>query len=263
MDGFWRAGLVGIVLVLLAGVAGGSDGFWLVLPAALLAGSAAASAAAAVALAAPIVAVGAGTVLVLAPAGSLPPLWMVVSVPLASVLVLQHGQGLLRRERDTLERAAFSDPLTGIANRRMLLSMAGYEIARHRRSGRRFTVVMIDLDGFKPLNDRFGHAAGDEMLRAVADQLARALRRQDTVARLGGDEFCVLAPETALAGPLQGKIGAAVAAASAGNDGLRASLGAAVFPEDGTTIEVLLERADERLLAAKRRLPDRRRHRAA
>jgi diguanylate cyclase (GGDEF)-like protein len=254
MDGSIRAVLAGLALALLAGLIAAKSGFWLVLPGALLIASRAGSAAGAVALAAPIVAVAAGAVLVLAPAGSLPPVWMVAAVPLASVLVVQHGVGRLRRERETLERAAFSDPLTGIANRRMLLSVAAHELARHRRAGRRLTVVMMDLDGFKPLNDRFGHAAGDEMLRAVADQLARTLRRQDTVARFGGDEFCVLAPETAVATPLTEKIAAAVASAGAGNDGLRASVGAAVFPDDGTTIESLLECADERLLSAKRRL---------
>jgi diguanylate cyclase (GGDEF)-like protein len=263
MYGSIRAGLVGLALALLAGFSGASDGFWIVLPGVLLIASEGNSKAGAVALAAPVVALGAGAVLVLAPAGSLPPWWMVVVVPLVSVLVVQHALSRLRRERERLERAALSDPLTGIANRRMLLSVAAHEIARHRRSARRFTVVMIDLDGFKPLNDRFGHAAGDEMLRAVADQLVRALRSQDTVARFGGDEFCVLAPETAGPESLTGKIGAAVANASAGNDGLRASLGTAVFPDDGTTLEKLLERADQRLLAAKRRLPDDARRRAA
>lgn len=263
MDGLIRAGLVGLALALLAGFTAVSGGFWIVLPGALLIAAQTDSAGAALALTAPVVAVAAGAVLVLAPAGSLPPVWMVVVVPLASVLVVQHGLGRLRRERETLERAAFSDALTGIANRRMLLSVAAHEIARHRRSARRFTVVMIDLDGFKPLNDRFGHAAGDEMLRAVAGQLVRALRKQDTVARFGGDEFCVLAPETAVAEALTGKINAAVANASAGNDELRASLGVAVFPDDGTTIETLIERADERLLAAKRRLPGGARRRAA
>ncbi len=111
-------------------------------------------------------------------------------------LFLQGTARRLRRERDALANAAFSDPLTGVANRRLLMSTAEHEIARHRRADERFTLVMLDLDGFKLLNDRYGHAAGDQMLRDVAVGLSRALRSQDTVARLGGDEFCVIAPQT-------------------------------------------------------------------
>ena len=95
-----------------------------------------------------------------------------------------------------MQHAALSDPLTGLANRRMLMSMADYEIARHHRADARFAVVMLDLDGFKLVNDRYGHAAGDQMLCDVGAALTRVLRSQDTIARLGGDEFCVIAPET-------------------------------------------------------------------
>ncbi len=82
--------------------------------------------------------------------------------------VLQGMARRLRRERDAMEHAAFSDSLTGVANRRLLMSVAEYEIARHSRADERFTVVMLDLDGFKLLNDRYGHAAGDQMLRCCA-----------------------------------------------------------------------------------------------
>jgi diguanylate cyclase (GGDEF)-like protein len=114
---------------------------------------------------------------------------------------------------------------------------------------------MLDLDGFKALNDRFGHAAGDDLLREVAAALRRAMREQDTVARLGGDEFCVLAPETDAAGAQRAltRAMAAVARVTAGVDTLAASAGAAVFPEDGTGIEPLLNAADQRLLELKRR----------
>ena len=187
-------------------------------------------------------------------AGSLPALWLLVIVPAACLVVLQGMAGRLRRERDAMEQAAFSDALTGVANRRLFMSVAEHEIARHSRADERFTVVMLDLDGFKLLNDRYGHAAGDQMLREVASGLSRTLRNQDTVARLGGDEFCVIAPQTGNPRPLAEKIVAAVAAASGGHLELRTSVGLAVFPEDGTTIELLLRTADERLLSAKRRL---------
>jgi diguanylate cyclase (GGDEF)-like protein len=134
----------------------------------------------------------------------------------------------------------------------MLMSTAEYEIARHRRGRSRFVVAMLDLDGFKLLNDRYGHAAGDQLLRDVADALTASLRRQDTIARLGGDEFCVIAPETENSRALAEKITGAVADAASGIQGLQTSVGLSVFPEDGITIEPLIGAADNRLLAAKR-----------
>jgi diguanylate cyclase (GGDEF)-like protein len=155
---------------------------------------------------------------------------------------------------------ALTDPLTGISNRRQLLARADYEIARHSRGRRNFALVMLDLDGFKLLNDRFGHAAGDELLCDVADALQHAVRGQDTVARIGGDEFCVLAPETdgPRTLPLAKRITAAVTDATTGVEALRASIGIAVFPDDGLSAQELLHAADERLLNAKRELGARR-----
>jgi diguanylate cyclase (GGDEF)-like protein len=115
--------------------------------------------------------------------------------------------------------------------------------------------MMLDLDGFKALNDRFGHPAGDDLLRDVAAAIARAIRDQDTAARMGGDEFCVLAPETDLAGTEQlvERVLAAVATVTAGIEALGASAGIAAFPSDGTHATHLLEVADQRLLESKRR----------
>lgn len=248
-----RVGLIALLTGVLAGFVGGPDGFWLGVPGALLAGSLA-STGVGVAAGAAIVLVVEGAAVSLSPGGTLPPLWLVIVVPVGCLLVV-HGMGRrLRRERDIMEHAAYSDPLTGLANRRMLMAMAQYEIARHRRADERFTLVMLDLDGFKLLNDRYGHAAGDQMLCDVAAALTRALRSQDTIARLGGDEFCVIAPQTANPRALTDKIVGAVSDAVSGNEQLRTSLGVAVFPEDGTTIDLLLRSADERLLSAKRRL---------
>lgn len=243
------AGISGIVVALI----GGSDGFWLVTPGILVAGSIASTPTGAAACAGPVLATDLAAAALDRP-GSIPPLWLAVLVPAVCLVVLQALARRLRQELDVMERAAFSDPLTGVANRRLLMSVADHEIARHNRSGERLAVVMLDLDGFKQLNDRYGHAAGDQMLRAVAAQLSRTLRTQDTVARLGGDEFCVIAPQTANPRPLAEKIVSAVAGASAGHETLRTSVGVAIFPEDGTTIELLLRTADERLLSAKRRL---------
>jgi diguanylate cyclase (GGDEF)-like protein len=183
--------------------------------------------------------------------------WLCVPVSVACVAVLGHRQARLERERDTLRRDALSDPLTGVANRRSLLVRADYEIARHRRARHCFALVMLDLDGFKQLNDRFGHAAGDDLLRDVASALRRAMRAQDTVARFGGDEFCVLAPETDERGTerLATKVTRAVRDVSVGMEAVAGSVGVAVFPVDGASTAELMRVADERLLEAKRRRP--------
>jgi diguanylate cyclase (GGDEF)-like protein len=183
--------------------------------------------------------------------------WLCVALSLACAAALRQRLVVLERERDTLRRDALSDPVTGVANRRSLLARADYEIARHRRAGQSFALVMLDLDGFKQLNDRFGHAAGDDLLRDVAGALRRAMRAQDTVARFGGDEFCVLAPETDQNGTarLAAKVCQAVRDVSAGMETVAGSVGVALFPADGTSAAELMHAADERLLEAKRRRP--------
>ena len=248
-----RVALTAALSGLPAVVVGGPSGFWLGLPGVLLAASIGSTFVATLACAVPVLIVDAVAASALA-GSSIPAPWLVVCVPVACIAVLHGMARRLRRERDAMERAAFSDPLTGLANRRLLMSVAEHEIARHLRASERFSLLMLDLDGFKLLNDRYGHAAGDQMLCDVAAVLEQALRSQDTVARLGGDEFCVIAPATADPRPLADKVIAAVSEASHGHEELRTSVGIAVFPEDGTTIERLLLTADEHLLSAKRRL---------
>jgi diguanylate cyclase (GGDEF)-like protein len=247
-----RVALLTIVSACLVAAVGRNGGFWMCLPGVLLAAAMAETVAGAVWYAGPVLFVG------LIVAGSfskaaMPPLWEAVLVASLSVGVIHSVSRRLGYERDVMEHAAFSDPLTGLANRRMLMSMAEYEISRHHRADARFIVVMLDLDGFKQLNDRHGHAAGDEMLCDVADALTRTLRSQDTIARLGGDEFCVIAPETENPRALADKVVAAVSGATTKYESLTTSVGVAVFPEDGTSIEKLMRIADDRLLSAKRR----------
>jgi diguanylate cyclase (GGDEF)-like protein len=160
----------------------------------------------------------------------------------------------LEGERSAMRRWALTDPLTGAANRRGLSERIEYEVTRHARQKHRFAVVMIDLDGFKLVNDRFGHHAGDELLRDVAASLREAVRDQDTVARLGGDEFCVLAPETDHAGGdhLAERITEAVRRVTTGLDSLSASVGVAVYPDHGGTAVAVLDAADAAQIAAKR-----------
>jgi diguanylate cyclase (GGDEF)-like protein len=171
----------------------------------------------------------------------------------------------LQSERAAMRRWALTDPLTGAVNRRGLAERIDYEVARHARQRHRFAVVMIDLDGFKLVNDRFGHPAGDELLRDVAASLHEAVRDQDTVARLGGDEFCVLAPETDRGGGehLADRIRAAVSRVTTGLDSLSASVGVALYPDDGGSAREVLASADAAQIEAKRASPTRRARRAA
>jgi diguanylate cyclase (GGDEF)-like protein len=247
-------------------IAGGGQAVWLCVPAALLAGATCRSSRGGAIGAGLVVAAAAGAALARVGLHPFPSTTLIVLVPAGSVAVLLGVRNRLESERDALRASALSDPLTGVANRRSLLERIDYEIARHARSRHSFALVMLDLDGFKLLNDRFGHPAGDDLLRDVAAALGHVIRDQDTLARVGGDEFCVLAPETDGPGAerLTGRVESAVARVAAGLEALGASAGAAVFPHDGTTAAALFEAADQRLLGVKREMrPTRPRRRAA
>jgi diguanylate cyclase (GGDEF)-like protein len=246
-------------------VAGGGNAFWLSVPMALLAGAWSRTRVGAVLAAATVVLAAAAPELHSRHLRPLPSPVLAALVPIASLTVLVAVRERLERQRDLLRGVALSDPLTGIANRRQLIARIDYEITRHTRGRQSFALVMLDLDGFKLLNDRFGHAAGDELLCDVAAALSRVGRAQDTVARIGGDEFCVLAPETDGTGTIEfaKRIARAVAGATSGLETLRASVGIAVFPQDGPDVQALLQAADQRLLAAKRRRHAGRQRRAA
>jgi diguanylate cyclase (GGDEF)-like protein len=105
----------------------------------------------------------------------------------------------LRRKHDELEIASGTDHLTGIANRRSFDRMVSLELARHRRLHGALTMLVIDCDNFKAVNDSKGHDAGDQLLRAVGATLRTNLRATDIAARLGGDEFAVMLPRTGAA----------------------------------------------------------------
>lgn len=104
----------------------------------------------------------------------------------------------LEEKVNRLKRQAYSDPLTGLGNRRWLGETAGSEIARSRREQKPLSVIVLDIDHFKSINDAFGHDAGDEVLVAVAETAKQVLRSYDLIARLGGEEFCAFLPGTSL-----------------------------------------------------------------
>jgi diguanylate cyclase (GGDEF)-like protein len=180
-----------------------------------------------------------------------------VLIPAACAAVLVVVRERLESERDELRHFALTDALTGVANRRALLTRIEYEVARHTRAQRSFAVLMLDLDGFKDLNDRFGHAAGDELLRDVAGALQSATRGQDTVARLGGDEFGIAL--AGLATPAEAedvarKLTDALEAPFQldGIDiALGGSIGIAAYPDHGDQPDQLLRRAEVAMYVAK------------
>jgi diguanylate cyclase (GGDEF)-like protein len=161
---------------------------------------------------------------------------------------------LLTRERD-LEALAYRDELTGLANRRYALRQLAALISRARRHGQDLSVLVIDADRFKSLNDRHGHQAGDAVLTGLAARLAERVRREDVVARLGGEEFLVLLPDTDAEGAaaVAEDLRAAVAARPfpVGRFALALTISAGHATWRGEDAERLVARADRGLYAAK------------
>jgi diguanylate cyclase (GGDEF)-like protein/PAS domain S-box-containing protein len=167
--------------------------------------------------------------------------------------VASYDDATVRVERDRRTRhEADTDPLTGLANRRALERTLEAALARAATRERSVGVLMLDLDGFKAVNDRHGHAAGDDVLREVARRLRRSVRERDLVARLGGDEFVVVLTDLGAVPDSVERVEAALAEPFAGTDApLRAAVGVAVYPGDGATVADLLEAADRAMYVAK------------
>jgi diguanylate cyclase (GGDEF)-like protein len=153
---------------------------------------------------------------------------------------------------------ALRDPLTGLPNRVLLEDRLEQALRRSRRSHESFTLIAVDLNGFKDVNDVRGHRAGDDVLRLLARRFEAVVRESDTVARVGGDEFIVLSMGTgddegavALAGRLRHALRRPFQV-DGGTVEIDGSLGWAVYPEDGATAEELFARADGHMYATKR-----------
>jgi diguanylate cyclase (GGDEF)-like protein/PAS domain S-box-containing protein len=167
---------------------------------------------------------------------------------------VSHQRELERRNAELqkkLKEMAFHDSLTGLANRSLLEEHVERAIARARRSGEKLAVHYIDLDAFKPVNDQYGHAAGDEVLCEVARRFNRAVRDGDVVARVGGDEFVVLQSGVAddaairtLARRLLRSLHDPVPLPTGVSVRVGGSLGMAIFPRDADRTETLLQLAD-------------------
>jgi diguanylate cyclase (GGDEF)-like protein len=161
-----------------------------------------------------------------------------------------------KREAELFRRAHF-DALTGLPNRELLHDRLHQAIAQAQRDDHLLAVLFIDLDGFKEINDSFGHRCGDELLKETALRLSTVLRHGDTVARLGGDEYAILLPQ--LATPLEAEAVAAKTITAVCRpfavDGreayVSASIGLAMFPDDGRAAAELLRRADMAMYTAK------------
>jgi len=176
---------------------------------------------------------------------------------LAVAAALSWAAYRVSRVHEDVIALSLHDPLTGLPNRRLLYERFEQAVALAERADRPLHVLYLDLDGFKPVNEDFGHGAGDQVLAELGRRLAARVRAADTVGRIGGDEFVVLAPDTDPAGARQlvdnFREVMAEPVRVAGHDVVvGASFGIARFPEDGTSMDDLLHAADARMYESKR-----------
>jgi len=161
-----------------------------------------------------------------------------------------------RRLEEQLRHQASTDSLTGLANHGRLLDVLHAEVSRSKRTGREFSIVLLDLDGLKNINDQFGHLAGNRALCRVAQILKDCCRAVDTAARHGGDEFAVVLPETrAAAAAFVARRICELLEAETEQPPVSVSVGIASYPADADGIGALLQNADKALYAMKSQNP--------
>lgn len=171
--------------------------------------------------------------------------------------VKERTEALATANRD-LAHLALHDPLTGLPNRLVLQQRLDSAVHEFHDRGRPFALTILDLNGFKDVNDGFGHQAGDDLLKSVATRLVRAVRESDTIARMGGDEFALLFPgvgDVDVAKRIVNKLIAAMADPHVVNGQamvVRGSFGIALCPSDADDAPLLLSRADIAMYEAKR-----------
>ncbi|MBI5026967.1 MAG: diguanylate cyclase [Nitrospirae bacterium] len=168
-------------------------------------------------------------------------------------------RNMLYKQAEELKKLSITDALTGLLNRRYLHSRLEEEMLRSERHARPLSLLMLDIDGFKGYNDAFGHPMGDRALKIVADRVLNSVRSIDIVSRYGGDEFMVILPETdkTLAQSIAERLRIDMAETEMPPEGLpapwkfTASIGIVSYPENGKTIDLLLENVDRALYNAK------------
>ena len=174
-----------------------------------------------------------------------------------AILIAYFVSRHVTKQANLLEQQALHDELTGLANRLLFNDRLKTSIMRGQRQGMSFSIVLLDLDGFKMINDSFGHNIGDLVLNEVARRLKNSVRKMDTVARLGGDEFVIILEslEKEQAIHFADKLVSTIAEPFllGGNEiDVGVSMGIASYPENGQDCETLVNRADIAMYAAKR-----------
>ncbi len=195
--------------------------------------------------------------------GELFPSWLAISRLRDEAGLSDHHIGIFsdisrqKRDAERIRFLAYYDPLTGLPNRTLLADRVAKAIARSNRQGSRLALLFLDLDGFKHINDSFGHLTGDTLLRMIGERLKQTIRDADTLARYGGDEFVLLLAEV-------DDVDHACAAAQRCLDslstplcidgqkiGVTPSIGISVYPEDGDSFDLLVRNADTAMYHAK------------
>ena len=182
---------------------------------------------------------------------------LIVLARIRNHLALQKAHRDLKAANAELTRLATTDFLTGVWNRRRFMELGEAEVARVRRSGRCFGAVMMDVDHFKAVNDTYGHNAGDNVLRALAEACVDRLRNVDIVGRMGGEEFALILPETDPQGAkltverLREHLGELAVPVDSGTLKVTVSAGVTTVQDPSDSIEAALKRADAALYEAK------------